>query len=69
MTVVLRELASKYGVNRSVVGFFMADLLTEQHLIAVQLVWMWDLNQTGKGLIDEQLEDELRSSGVRFGPP
>lgn len=36
---------------------------------AIQLVWMWDLNQTGKGLIDQQLEDELRNSGVRFGPP
>lgn len=69
VTVLLREMAAKYGGNRSILGFFIADLVTEQDLMAVQLVWVWDLNQTGKGLTDEQLEDELRNSGVRFGPP
>lgn len=66
--VVLRELGKKYGVTRSTLGFFIADLASENCLEATQAVWTWDVSQTGKGMSDEQLEAELNSLGVRFGP-
>lgn len=68
-SVVLRELGKKYGVNRSALGFFIVDLASEKALEACQAIWAWDIDKTGRGLSDEQLEAELRSLGVRFRRP
>jgi hypothetical protein len=55
-SVVLREMADVYQVNRSTLGFFFADVWPGVLTPDVQAVWAWDLARNGKGLTDEALD-------------
>lgn len=58
-SVVLREMAEAYGVNKSALGFMVADLYLDVETPAVQAVWRWDIDRTGRGLTDADLDELL----------
>jgi hypothetical protein len=56
-SVVLREMAESYGVNRSALGFMIADLFPGDSLHAVQAVWNWDFEKSPRrGISDAELD-------------
>ena len=55
-SVVLREMAEVYQVNRSTLGFFFADVWLDVRTPDVQAVWGWDLARNGRGLTDDALD-------------
>lgn len=58
-SVVLREMAEAYGANKSALGFMVADLYADVETPVVQAVWKWDIDRTGRGLTDEDLNELL----------
>lgn len=58
-SVVLREMAEAYGANKSALGFMVADLYLDVGTPVVQAVWQWDIDQTGRGLTDADLNELL----------
>ncbi|WP_280190174.1 hypothetical protein [Delftia sp. PS-11] len=58
-SVVLREMAEAYGANKSALGFMVADLYLDVGTPVVQAVWKWDINRTGRGLSDADLDELL----------
>jgi hypothetical protein len=58
-SAVLREMASAYGANKSALGFMVSDLYRDVDALAVQLVWKWDIDRTGRGLTDKELDEVL----------
>jgi len=58
-SVVLREIAAAYEVNRSALGFMLTDLFRKVKTPSVQAVWGWDINRAGRGLTDKDLDEFL----------
>lgn len=58
-SMVLREMAAAYGANKSALGFMVADLYRDVETPVVQAVWKWDIDQTGRGLTDADLDEIL----------
>lgn len=54
---VLRAIARKYSIGRSALGLAVLDVCENASLNQVQAVWNWDLEENGKGISDERLEE------------
>jgi hypothetical protein len=55
----LRAVALRFRLNRSALSFVAAEACENILTPEVQAIWQWDLDHTGKGHTDEELNSLL----------
>jgi|JI6StandDraft_1071083.scaffolds.fasta_scaffold284209_2 hypothetical protein len=55
----LRTIAGRFNLRRSELGFLAADVYENILTPEVQAVWHWDLDESGKGHTDKELDQLL----------
>jgi hypothetical protein len=60
-----RTIGTRYGLDRSALGFLAADVYVDIMTPQVQAIWHWDLQQNGKGHSDEELDQLLSQLVLR----
>ena len=62
---VLREIAKKYYVGKTELAMMLEDLYSEVDLKEVQAIWNWDINNSGKGLNDANIDKLIGKLKIR----
>jgi hypothetical protein len=58
-TVVIRDMAREYGVPKDSLAVMVTELYRGADTHAVHMIWSWDMDRTGRGLTDSELDDYL----------
>ena len=58
-TVVIREMALEYKVPKDALACMVTELYRGADTHAVHMIWAWDMDRTGRGLPDAELDEYL----------
>ena len=58
-TVVIREMAREYKVHRDTLACMVSELYRNSDTHTIHMIWAWDMDKTGSGLTDAELDEYL----------
>jgi hypothetical protein len=62
---VLEDISRKYNIGKSELAIMLEDLYCEVDLPQVQAIWHWDINKSGKGLDDREIDEIIGKLRLR----